>query len=105
MTFVFSDIFDRNIRLTHERLRHLEETHPEMEGQLENIGIVLKSPEIIIASISDENVELFYRFYTETIVGDKWLCIVVKNLENDFFVITAYFTNKIKKGNVLWKRP
>jgi hypothetical protein len=59
---------------------------------------------VVVRSNSDESVELFYEFFTDTIVGDKWLCVVVKNLENDFFVITAYFTDKIKKGEELWKR-
>ncbi|MDX1942875.1 MAG: hypothetical protein SFU99_20090 [Saprospiraceae bacterium] len=101
---IFIDIFERNIRLTEERLQHLQEAHPEMEGQLDNIATTLKSPEIVITSISDENVELFYCFYTETVVGDKWLCVIIKNLGNDFFVITAYFTDKIKKGNIIWKK-
>jgi hypothetical protein len=71
---------------------------------IENIEATLSSPEVVVRSNSDESVELFYEFFTDTIVGDKWLCVVVKNLENDFFVITAYFTDKIKKGEELWKR-
>jgi len=51
---------------------------------------------------TDETVLLSYRYYTGTPIGDKWLCIVVKYLENDAFVLTAYFTDKIKKGEKLW---
>lgn len=32
------------------------------------------------------------------------MCIVVKFKEADAFVITAYFTDSIKKGDVLWKK-
>ncbi|MFZ4677003.1 MAG: hypothetical protein ACOYM4_15155, partial [Nodosilinea sp.] len=36
-------------------------------------------------------------YYREgTIAGDKWLCVVVKYLDNDAFVITAYLTDKLK---------
>jgi len=104
MTQIIVDVFNRKVRLTKERLKHLFDNHPEMEGQLENIETTLASPEIVIRSNSDESVELFYEFYTNTEVGDKWLCVVLKNLQNDFFVITAYFTDKIKKGEEVWKR-
>lgn len=49
---------------------------------------------------------LYYRFYVGTRVGDKQLCVIVKLLEADAFVVTAYLTDKVKKGKLLWpKRP
>ena len=45
---------------------------------------------------------LYYRYYAQTIVGGKWFCIVVKQLKNDAFIITAYLTDRIKKGEILW---
>ena len=45
---------------------------------------------------------LFYEFYARTIVGGKWLCVVVKYAENDAFVVTAYLTDKPKAGEDLW---
>ena len=35
-------------------------------------------------------------------VGDKYLCVVVKVLPADAFVLTAYLTDKVKKGEQLW---
>lgn len=37
-------------------------------------------------------------------VGNKHLCVVVKVLETDVFVVTAYLTDKVKKGRLLWRR-
>jgi hypothetical protein len=37
-----------------------------------------------------------------TRVGDKWLCVVVKISEDDAFVVTAYLTNRPKRGELLW---
>jgi hypothetical protein len=37
-------------------------------------------------------------------VGGKWLCIVVKYEAEDAFVITAYLTDKIKAGEVVWPK-
>jgi hypothetical protein len=45
---------------------------------------------------------VFYEFYAQTIVGGKWLCVVVKYGENDAFVVTAYLTDKPKAGEDLW---
>ena len=37
-----------------------------------------------------------------TILGDKWMCVVVKYAENDAFVVTAYLTENPKAGENLW---
>ena len=39
-----------------------------------------------------------------TPVTDKYLCVVVKVLTQDLFIITPYFTDTIKKGEVLWEK-
>ncbi len=100
------DCLNRIIRLSNERIQHIKENHPELafNDLLEKISETLQSPEVILSSTSDETVELFYKYFFKTPVGDKWLCIVVKNLQTDFFVITLYYTDSIKKGNEVWKR-
>jgi hypothetical protein len=35
-------------------------------------------------------------------LGGKFLCVVVKTLEADAFVVTAYLTDRIKKEVQLW---
>jgi hypothetical protein len=103
---IIKDCLNRNIRLTTERLHHIQESHPELaSGDLQQkVSQTLQYPEIILSSVSDESVELIYRYYLNTVVGDKWHCIVVKNLKTDFFIITLYYTDTIKKGHVIWKR-
>ena len=63
---------------------------------------VLRQPELVRRSRSDQASRLFYEFYTQTIVGGKWLCVVVKYAENDAFVVTANLTDKPKAGEDLW---
>jgi hypothetical protein len=72
----------------------------QMESQ---IAVTLKQPQLVCKSRSDDSAELFYRFYTQTAIGDKLLCVVVKYFPDDAFIVTAYFTNKPKKGDVLWQ--
>jgi hypothetical protein len=89
------------IRLTDERLHHVLE-HPEMRGLENAIEATLLRPERVIQSFSDPQAKLYYRFYMGTRVGDKLLCVVVRMKDEDAFVITAYLTDKVKKGVKLW---
>lgn len=100
----FKDIHNRWIRLTHERKEHIETAHPEMPGQIEKVEETLLNPDIVVRSITDPDVELFYRHYDITPVTEKYLCVLVKLLVGDLFIITAYFTDTIKRGEVLWKK-
>jgi hypothetical protein len=95
------DCFGNQVRLTDERLAHILE-HPEMAGMEADIVRVLRQPQLVRRSRSDGAVRLFYEFYAQTIVGGKWLCVVVKYAENDAFVVTAYLTDKPKAGEDLW---
>jgi len=101
---VLRDIWGNEIRLTQERLAHLSE-HPEMKKQEDKLVETLLEPDVVIQSQSDETVRLFHRLYKGTIVGDKYLCVVVKYPQaGNAFIITAYLTDKIKTGGILWKR-
>ncbi|MDP8238029.1 MAG: hypothetical protein P9X24_02980 [Candidatus Hatepunaea meridiana] len=100
----FNDVLSRRIRLTDERQWHIENTHPEMAGQIDRIEKTLLEPERIVRSITDSDIELFYRYYDITPVTNKYLCVVVKTAISDLFIITAYFTNTAKRGELRWER-
>ena len=76
--------------------------HPEMAQMEPAIEETLRDPERVVQSISDPAVHLYYRFYFRTVVGGKFLCVVVKMGAAGAFVLTAYLTNRIKKGDRLW---
>ncbi len=98
----FKDIRNRRIRLTDEREEHIETNHPEMSVQIDKVQDTLLNPDIIVRSRTDPDVELFYRYYDITPVTEKYLCVVVKVLVDDLFIITVYFTDTIKTGEVLY---
>ena len=75
-----------------------------MCGQIDKIQDTLLNPDRIVKSRTDPDVELFYRHYSTTPVTEKHLCVAVKVLINDLFIITAYFTDTIKVGEVLRER-
>ena len=84
-----------------ERLAHILE-HPEMANLEAGLIETLEHPTLVMQSRSDTSATLNYRYYLGTRVGDKWLCVVVKYADDDAFVLTAYLTDKPKKGEQLW---
>ncbi len=104
-TRTLTDVHDRRFRLTPERWTHIR-SHPEHDaGTLDRIEATLAEPDLIVRSRTDPGVEVFYRHYARTPVTSKYLCIVAKTEADSPFIITAYFTDAIKKGEELWSRP
>ena len=100
---VVQDCFGTSVRVTDERLAHIMD-HTEMVEMADELERVLRIPAEVRRSRSDDDVKLFYEFYTQTQVGGKWLCVVVKYLPDDAFVITAYLTDTVKAGEILWPK-
>jgi hypothetical protein len=91
------------IRLPDERLRHFS-YRVDYAGLEDRLQETLLNPDLVIQSNWDETVSLSYRFYRGTRIGDKWLCIVVKHDGEDAFVLTAYPTDRLKEGTLIWKK-
>ena len=98
----FRDYEGRSIRLTAERWEHIQD-HPEMVEMGDAIQETLRSPDVVVRSRIDPKAHLYHRFYFGTRVGEKYLCVVVKIQDTDAFVLTAYMTDKIRRGEVLWR--
>jgi hypothetical protein len=97
------DRFGHSVRLTDEHLAHILD-HPEMEKMGSEVERVLHEPQLVRRSRSDVTVRLFYEFYAQTRMGSKWLWVVVKYVESDAFIVTAYLTDKPKAGEDLWPK-
>ena len=95
------DQWGRAIRLTDERRAHILE-HPEMAGLEAALAATVLSPVVVIQSLSDATVCLYYRPCGPVIPGVKFLCAVVKVASDDAFLVTAYLTDRVKKGVRLW---
>ena len=100
---IVRDCFGNDVRLTDERLAHILQ-HTEMAGMEAEIERVLEAPAEVRVSRSDESVSLFYKYYSRTRVGGKWLCAVVKYTQGEAFVVTAYLTDRLKAGETIWPR-
>ncbi len=96
--FEIEDKSKRIIYLTEERWSHIKTDHPEMSTNLEEIKMLLVNPEFVRKSEYDENVRFYYRYYKNIESEAKYLLIAVKYLNGQGFVITAFYTNKVKGG-------
>jgi hypothetical protein len=103
MEKILQDRFGRTVRLTEERAAHILE-HREMEGQLDKLEEVLQEPNVIVRSQQDLNVHLYQKHYAATPVTEKYLLVAVKVEENDAFILTAFFTDTIKRGERVWEK-
>ena len=70
----------------------------------EAIAETVRDPQLVVQSPSDATAELFYSYRRATMLGDKWLCVVVKHGGDDAFVLTAYLTDQPKRGIELWRK-
>lgn len=73
-----------------------------MEGQEYRIAEALLSPDRVIRSRQDPAVLVYHKWYEMTPVTRKYLVVVVKYLVEDAFIITAFFTDREKRGEPIW---
>ena len=76
----------------------------EMVGQEDRIRETLAFPDLVKLSRHDDRVLCYYRWYESTPVTKKYLICMVRILNHEGFVITAFYTDRVKEGKVEWQR-
>jgi hypothetical protein len=86
------------IRLTDERWRHIVDAHDEMAGYYDDCLQVIQSPDLVLAG---------YRGSLKAVKGygrNRFLVVIYRERSaSDGFVVTAYFTMRINRRNVVWR--
>jgi len=93
----------RRIRLTEVQWLHIVFFHPEVEGEQNRIKSVLKKPEVVVEGATSDT-KVCYKMFRATPVSRKYLAVVIKVLDREGFIMTSYFTERIRRGKVLWKK-
>lgn len=101
-TQTFLDVFGETVVLTDAVRDVIVSKHPEVVDFIHLAPIILQSPDEVRRSVSDERTMLYYRYDAEAL-GGKWIVMVVKRADGRF-VSTIYATDKIKTGDVIWKK-
>ena len=89
------------IRLTYERWIHIIENHNDMAGYYDEVLSVIESPDYIVEGYGSTFVAL------RQVKTGKFLAVVYREINNsDGFIITAYFTSKMKleREIIVWQR-
>ena len=89
------------IRLTDERWIHIVENHDDLAGYYDDILSIVESPDYVIKGYEGACIAL------KQANDSKYLAVVYREISNsDGFIITAYFTTKIKLKSevILWQR-
>lgn len=87
------------VRTTKEYWNYLVNIkHNEMNNKEEIVKQVLSEPDTVRKSKIDGNVFLYYKEL------DKLYCIVAKHEGVEGFLITAYPTDKVKEGEIIWTK-
>jgi len=91
------------IRLSSERLSHIERRHPEMKNQKDFVLETVSDPDFI--QQGDYGEFLAVKYFKKTPLTEKYLIVAYQEFtEKEGFVITAYFTSKPSKRRVIvWK--
>ena len=93
-------VIGKKIKFPKERYLHIIFRHPELEAKENDVISTLKTADFVRESVYDKNVLLYYKIINK----DEYLVVVVKILNGDGFILTAYISNIIKKGEVIWKK-
>jgi hypothetical protein len=94
-----TSINDIPIRFPDERWEHILTEHAELADMREKILEVVSEPEIIYAGSDDELLAV------REIATGKWLVVVYREMDDDGFIITAFWTRRkqsLDKRKVVW---
>lgn len=64
----------------------------------------LSDPDEVAESFSSKDVLVFSKLYPQKDLNEKYLTVVVKVLNGSGFILTSYRSNRLKGGNVIWKK-
>ena len=88
------------VRTSEEYWQKLIVKHPDLINLESEIRQTFADPDEIRRSSRDVDVLLFYRILKER----RWAVAVVKRLDEEGFLITAYQTDALKEGDPLWHK-
>lgn len=87
------------IRLTEERWFHIVENHDDLAGYYDQVLETVENPDFILAGYGGALIAV------RAMGRRKYLAVVYRETSrNDGFVITAYFTSKIAKSSIQWRK-
>lgn len=88
------------VRITDAYWQKIITKHPDIAAIEDLVQQTLQSPDEVRQSSRDEGILLFYCLRKT----QRWVVVVARRLNGDGFLITAYQTDAIKEGIMLWHK-
>jgi hypothetical protein len=88
----------KRIRCAARHWQSIVRKHDALTGLADAVADTLQHPRYIRLSKEDDRVFLYYARR-----GKYVLCVVCRHLNGDGFIITAYLTDRIKKGVTVYE--
>ena len=98
---------EADVKLTDEREQHIAENHPDLLPEYhDRIAPTLADPDEVRLSTRFSSAHLFTRWYNDLLGGKHVVVVVVTEAEPDIrhWIITAYITRRLARGEVEWRR-
>ncbi len=88
------------IRLTEERWFHITENHDDLAGYYDEVLQIVEEPDYSIEGYGDALIAL------REVEKGKFLAVVYQEVTTDGFIVTAYFTRKVKleRRTIIWRK-
>jgi hypothetical protein len=88
------------IRLTHERWFHIVENHDDVAGYYDEVLETIENPDLVLRGYRGTLMSV--RSYGRR----RYFMVVYRQVSaDDGFIITAYFTSKLDRRYVVWRKP
>lgn len=94
---------DVQVECTEERIRHIQERHPELAGELwPNVADVLLDPDTVRARSGVAGAYILSRWYDET--NKHIVAVVISEPSGRHWLITASVARRLSGGEPQWQR-
>lgn len=89
------------IRTTKQYWEYISKVkHADLTDKIQDVLFALSDADEVWQNTEHLNIYLYYKK-----INAYWICVVVKILNGDGFIITAYITSKSKrKGKNIWRK-
>ena len=88
------------VRTTPSHWQRILKKHGDMLGREGDVSEALMNPDEVRRSSWDPEVCLFYKLQ----YGSRYICALGKPLNGDGKLVTAYQSDSIKVGDLLWRK-
>ena len=87
------------IRLTEERWFHIVENHDDLAGYYDDVLNTVENPDFILKGYGGAFIAV------KGVARRRYLAVVYKEVSrSDGFIVTAYFTSRISRRSILWRK-